>query len=77
LLPLHRQYEPRSIPPCDTERKQREELDDVVLAKLALCHSRIVALGSADAAAGKHVKLVRDEMSSALVQDFRPGQKER
>ena len=52
-----------------------EELDDGVLAKLALCHSRIVALGSADAAAGKHVKLVRDEMSSALVQDFRPGQK--
>ena len=52
-----------------------EDLDHELFSKLVQSHSQVVALGSADIASGKHVKLVRNEMSSALVPYFRPGQK--
>ena len=45
-----------------------EEPDKPLWTKLALSHDQVVAIGSVDIAGGKHVKLVRHEMSSGRVQ---------
>ena len=52
-----------------------QHFDNDSFSKLSLSYRKVVTIGSAGIAQGKHVKLIRDEMSCAFCQAFLPGQK--